>query len=420
MQGLYEDLRSTLTWFCREQREDFALVVACEQAETALIASVLQGLDQADGAGIYMVFGHKAVTPRAFVDVCVESVDMQRGGVNERRAERGDEPWPELPAGCRDASISGPDRMRLLLGYVRERVLPDTPIVLALIPTQIDDIEGYADLVMGLLPQRDIEPWMRCVRLVVSDGRERPFLVPRLTDPEPVGVSTYVADFSPQALEEGLAADAANGSLPPVQRGLALLQNASLDYAHQRYPQALEKYGLLYNLFDDHGQVGLAAMCLCGAGDVHRVVGQLDDAKLRYRQGLHLVREGQSPPVMLNLLMGVGHVCLEKQEYADAEQYWDLGARVAGAQLKNVTAMPDCMEYVGVARLAQADTAGAIGVWEGALEVIEEHPHPVRKVSILERMLAFAEQTNWDTKLGEYRQRLAVAKHELERSDASA
>lgn len=412
MQGLYEDLRTTLTWFCREQRESFGLVVCSEEPDVAMVASVLGGLDQSDSQSVYLTFGHRLVTARAFVDVCVEMVELQRRGIDERRGERGEEPWPAIPAECRDPALGGDVRIRHLLAYVRARVAVDTPIVLSLIPAELRDVDGYARMARALLPSPALEPWMRHVRLILRDARERPFLVPTLLDPEPDGVVVYTADFSPKALEEGLAADAARPSLPPRQRALALLQSAGLDFAHQRYVPALEKYGLLYNLFDDLREPGLAALCLCGAGDVYRRVGQLDEASLRYRQGLHLVREGQSPPVMLNLLMGVGHVCLEQQRFADAEQYWDLAARVAAAQLKNVMALPECMEWVGVARLGLGDSAGAIRVWEGALEVVEEHPNPTRKVSVLRRMVDFAEATRWEAKREEYRQRLAVAEHE--------
>ncbi len=420
MQGLFEELRGAMTWFAIEQRESFAMVLACEDVETVYVSSVLQGLDQSEASTIFMTFAHPVRTARAFVDVCVEMVEIQRQGVNERLADKGAEPWPELSGACRDPQLRGADRIRALLEYVRARVEPETLLVLTLLPTEIDDVPGYVALARELLPSPDLEPWMRNVRLFVRDARQTPFLLPELRDPAPDGVEVYVVDFSQEALEEGLASDASNEAAPPLQRGLALLQLAALDFAHRRYPQALEKYGMLYNLFDELGNPGLAALCLCGAGDVHRMAGHPEDATLRYRQGLEIIKEGQSPPVMLNLLIGAGTVSLDQEQYVDAEQYWDLAARVAGAKLKNVNAMPDAMEMVGVARYGQGNAAGAIGVWEGALEVIAEHPNPHRKESILRRMLELAEQERMEEAASGYRERHRIAAHELKQAGGDA
>jgi len=415
MQGLFEELRGAMTWFAIEQRESFAMVLACEDVETVYASSVLQGLDQSEAATIFMTFAHPVRTARAFVDVCVEMVEMQRRGVNERRADKGGELWPELSAACRDPNLSGATRIRELLSYVRARVEPETKLVLTLLPTEINDVSGYSALVRELLPSPDLQPWMRHVRLFVRDARETPFLLPQLASPEPDGVEVYVVDFSPQALEEGLASDASKEDADPLQRGLALLQLAALDFAHRRYPQSLEKYGLLYELFDRLDRPGLAALCLCGAGDVHRMADQPEEASRRYRQGLEVIKAGQSPPVMLNLLIGIGTLSLDQERFVDAELYWDLAARIAAAKLKNVNALPDAMEMAGVARRGQGNVAGAIGAWEGALDVIVEHPNAHRKESILRRMVELAEEKRLAA-ASDYRARHAIAKHELQQA----
>lgn len=187
-----------------------------------------------------------------------------------------------------------------------------------------------------------------------------------------------------------------------------MLQLAALDYAHQRLPQALEKYGHLANLFGELNEPGLVALCLSGAGDVHRRAGQLKEARQRYAKGAEVATQVEAKPVILNCMMGLGGTCLELGEYEQAETAWDAAARVAGS-LNNPYGVCDCVEQIGVARLAQSRTHEAVHIWEKALELIGEHPYGYREASILERMVELARQQGWSDHERAWAQRLAVA-----------
>ena len=94
--------------------------------------------------------------------------------------------------------------------------------------------------------------------------------------------------------------------------------------------------------------------------------------------------------------------------YEAARKAWDAAARVAGS-LNNPYGICDCVEQIGVARLAQNRTHEAVHIWEKALELIGEHPYGFREAAILERMVELARQQGWSDHERAWAQRLAVA-----------
>ena len=414
MRGLVEEMKGAIGWFAQEQREHFAMVLAYEEGDAPLVAQCLHGMDQADPDVCFLTFLHEARTERAYVDVMLELMGTRREVVNAEREGRGLPLVPEPPETCADFRRPAAERIRALLAWWRASLLePDQPVVLSLLPMKLDDPGVYERIVWDLLPARELAPWTRFTRVMLRDSRDTPFLEPRLHREPREATVAYSVDFSPKACEEGLAFDAGNPELTPKARGTAMLQLAALDFAHQRYPQALEKYGRLANLFADLGEEGLVALCLSGAGDVHRRAGQLKEARQRYAKGAEVATKVEAKPVMLNCLMGLGGACQELGEYQQAEAAWDAAARVAGS-LNNPYGICDCVEQVGVARLSQGRTHEAVHIWEKALELIRDNPYAFRATAILERMVALAAQQGWSDHERAWGERLAVARHEKE------
>lgn len=410
MRGLIEEMRNALTWFAQDQREHFAMVLSFEDSDAGMVHGAVQGLDQGDPAGLYLTFAHEARTERAYVDVMLELMNTRREAVNAERTARGRPEVPPAGRDCYDPSRTAPDRIRSILRWWRESLHdPQQPIVLSLLPGKLPAPEIYRSVVMGLLPFGALEPWTRYTRLIVRDRREEPFLAPVLRERRSDATVTYTADFSPKACEEGLAADAANTQLAPRDRGMAMLQLAALDFTHQRFLPALEKYGALANLFQDLGEKALIALCLCGAGDVHARLDQLREARKRYAQGAELATAIQAKPVLLNCLIGLGRTTYAMGEYQQAEAAWDAAARVAGS-LGNPYGVADAVEQVGASRLGQHRVHDAVLVWERALELIKQYPYGHREVSILQRMVELAAAQRWGDHERSYKERLAVAR----------
>ncbi|MCA9609130.1 MAG: hypothetical protein KC619_26195 [Myxococcales bacterium] len=353
MRGIIEELRESLTWFTQEQSDHFAFVVACEDSDTVALQSVLNGLEQVHRPSHYLTFMHEARTARAWVDVVLELMSSRMEAINAERRAREKETMPHCPVECYDHERPPHERLRMLLEWWRAGLGdPGIPIVLSILPTRIPDQEAYEQLLWGLMPCGELAPWTRHVRLIVRDRRSAPFVETQLDTRGVIATAAYTLDLSPQACEEGLAADAANPQLSPRDRGIALLQLAALDYAHRRFEPAMNKYGLLANLFMDMGEASLAALCACGAGDIHRRVGQLEEARLRYAQGVDQATATKAKPVLLNCLMGLAHTTAEMGEHKQSEVAWDTAAHVAGA-MGNRFAVADAAAEIGVQRRAQ-------------------------------------------------------------------
>lgn len=409
MRGLVDELKGALTWFVQEQREHFAIIVSYEDEDAAMVFGVLNGIDQSDPGTLVLPFAHEARTERAYVDVMLELMGTRREVLNAARAARGTALIPPPPFACLDAGRPGAERIRHILAWWRSSLTdPEQPIVLVLAPSALPNPEVYRQVVWGLLPFAGFEPWMRNLRLVIRDRRNEPFIRPLLRETPCDGVLTYTADFSPTACEEGLAADAANRGLSPRDRGMAMLQLAALDYSHQRFPAAMEKYGLLANLFSDLGEKALAALCLCGAADIHQRVGDLEKARARYLQGVETAAAAQAKSVVLNCLIGLGQTTYSMQRFTESESAWDAAARVAGS-MGNPYGVVDAVEQVGVARLARGRPREAVVVWERALELMAQHPYGHREVSMLQRMVDLAREQGAPER-DSYEARLAIAK----------
>lgn len=415
MRGLIDELQGALTWFTQEQHDHFAFCVACEDPDIIILQGVLNGLEQVHRPSHYLTFFHEARTARAWVDVAIELMNSRMDAINAERAERDREPIPHCPIECYDAELAPSRRVQLLIEWWRGGMLdPEIPIVLSILPTRIPDPEAYRELVWGLLPFEELAPWMRHGRLIVRDRRDGPLLEPHFAEHRVTATASYTADFSPKACEEALGYDAGNPQLSARDRGMAMLQLAALDYAHQRFEPAMDKYGRLANLFMELEEKGLLALCLCGAGDIHKRVGQLEEARKRYAQGVDHALAAEAKPVLLNCLIGLGQTTALMGEHAQSETSWDTAARVAGS-MGNRFAVADAVTELGTERLEQGRPTDAWKAWQRVLEYIdEEQPYLAREADLLQRMVDCAKDQRWTEQERELAPRLAIAKAKLE------
>ena len=62
--------------------------------------------------------------------------------------------------------------------------------------------------------------------------------------------------------------------MPVADRMQALLQLAGIDFAYQRYPEAIQKYKILNNYYAAHQAPVMQAVVLQGVGDALRRMQQ--------------------------------------------------------------------------------------------------------------------------------------------------
>lgn len=407
MRRKFEQLRQNLAWFV-DQRDNLVLVIDATEHEVPYTLKMLDGIEQVRESDVFLAFAHEASDANAYVDRVMADVRTQVQAVNGIREAESLSPWPELPFECRDLRTAPAERIKAMLRYVRAR-LPEGEhrVVLSLLPVVIENAEAYARVVGGLLPRQGLEPWMVGVRIIVRDEREQRFIIPHVERERIERVAIYEGlDFSPTGLARALREDAVDADVPEEERMMALVQLVTLDQAHLRLDETIERWGALFNYYKRSENVFMQALCLCSAAEALRQSGRPKEAKVRYQQGLAIAQDLSTLPVALTLLMGVGEVCLELQEWAEAEGYLDLADQVASKTFQ-ASAKCDIMDRHGVALLAVGRTAEARAKWRAAADLSREVGHPTRCESALEHLVGLFERARLPEEAKAHRRELA-------------
>ncbi|MFO7181264.1 MAG: hypothetical protein DIU78_021360 [Pseudomonadota bacterium] len=167
----------------------------------------------------------------------------------------------------------------------------------------------------------------------------------------------------------------------------ALMQLAGLDYAHQRYDAAIEKYSILFAYYASGNAKEMQAMCLQGIGDVLRRAGRLEEAKRRYQQGLAYSAESPAALITMNLCVAAGDVCFELGQIDEADGYFAIADKIA-SKLLNPSTKADCMEKQGIIQEMKGNRRGALELFRDAAQMCRDFEYPERLVSVLERLRA--------------------------------
>jgi tetratricopeptide (TPR) repeat protein len=379
-----DELKQTLSGFV-EQRESLLLVVSSADLEVPYVLKTLEGIDDTSPSDLFLTFAEPFTRAPEYAAAIMKHL---RGQMAVARAKGEGEPFPPLPAICDDEAAPPPARLRAAVDHVAALVPArgGHKVVWGLLPLHVADQEGYARIVGQFVPWRGPEPWMRGLRVVARDDRERPFLSPALRKNKAPGVLLYEMDMSPEALNDALVKGAGDRSLAPADRMQALIQLAGLDVAYRRYPEALDKYRRLYDFYAEHHAPAMQAVALQGVGDVTRRQGDRKGAKLRYQQGLTLAMQTQALPVMLHLTYAIGDVSLELGDDRDAEGFFGLAEKLAG-KLMNPYVKAQALEQQGIARTRLGDAAGALVAWRGADALCKAFSYHERRRSVLERLI---------------------------------
>lgn len=414
MKRKFDELRENLDEFV-EQNDYPALVVGCLLEELAYVTTFLQGLDEKHPEAYFLVFPQPFVTPAGYLDAVVESLHVQLAAAAEVRKERGEPAFPPLPAEVADGRLEPNTRLFALLQYLRS-LLPnerDHTVVVGFLPLECRDLGGYLGLMGTILPLPDVQPWMVALRIVIYDDRSHRALLTALRNAQAENVLTYEVDLSTPALTNALTVDAANTSLPVAERMAALMQLAALDYSYRRYPDAIQKYGVLYTYYESQQSPSMQALCLLGVGDTLRAAGSPVPAKEALQRGVALAMEHKALAPLLNLLLSLVGVCSELGQHADAESYADSGTQVAAAVL-NPFAYADLFQHKGDAQLAQGKLAEAMATYQRCEQICETYAYYYRWKLVLGRQIAWYESGHLTREASATRDRLMLVE-ELER-----
>jgi hypothetical protein len=410
MRRKFEELRENLFEFA-EQDEYTMLVVRCSSDELAYVLTFFQALEQTRDADYVLAFAQPFPSAAGYLNAVMDSVCQQVEAANLMRAEEELEPLPPVPEELLDQGKAPEQRLFGLLMYLR-CLLPneqDHRLHLGFMPLEISDWSSFVRLMRAIMPVTEVPPWMGAMRIVTWDDRQKRLLTEQMLACRTDLVLSFEIDLSTPALTDQLARDAADPTVPVMERMACLMQLAALDFSYKRYPDAIEKYGVLYRFYEEQEVPSMQALCLLGVGDVLRSVGKLPEARERLQQGIALATEANALPVLLNLLQSVTLVCMDLLELEEAESYADSGTKVAAALL-NAYSYCDFFELRGDTQIAQGKHGEGLLSYAKCEELCEKYEYTFRWASVLERQIQLFSGARMRTEEREARGRLDMVR----------
>jgi tetratricopeptide (TPR) repeat protein len=353
VQKLFEALTARLRAHV-VQRDDVALVVRCTDAEASVVLKALEEIDDASTAELFWIVGDEFHDAVSYVSGVVNAFAVKHGAVRMAMEQRGMQPWPLLPDALLDERRPPVDRLRELLVFSRALLpAPDGFLgVWCLIPLSIGDPDGHAALMAELVRHEFPLPWCHHLRLYVRADAVDPML-PALLAPQP-RIAWYEPDFSQPTIQRAIDEESADAALPLERRLQNVLMSASIDQAHQRYPDALQKYALLLKYYAGVRNPTMTALVLNAVGETQARLGNEEVAGLCFEQAFHPASQAAGPPlpVMLNIVLNLANLRMAQGRWAESESYYDAAQRLATAQ-RDPTTKLHAVENLGQCQYMQ-------------------------------------------------------------------
>ena len=400
MKASVEALTASLREFI-EQPDYPTLVLDATDSANVFPLKILSAFDRQDEENYYLLFPQPCAAASAYLDEIAKSVGAQIEIFGAELAARKLPPWPQPPLEMSDSRQPLERRLQAIIRFMGEHLPGAGSIAWAFLPGTLTDLAGYHALIAPLLLPSNVPPWMDRHRFLVRDQQATPYIVPRLFQEKNDRVLVFDVELDNARALSGLADTAGDGTQPPDDRMLAFYQLAAVDFAFQRYPEALEKYGHMFNYYHGTGNKSMQALCLTGAGDTLREAGKPEEALLRYQQSLAISCEEKNVPIMHGGTYGAGSTCLILGRDEEAEQYLDQANRLA-SKLNNPYAKCEAMEKLGIARFRQGKKEAAVDVWLKGKDLSKQFGNEERAKLILEHLIATCDQTGLASRRGEF------------------
>lgn len=318
MRRAIEQFRKRLIDFI-EQRDKLMLLVACPEAEAALMNKILLDQQNSSRNDLYYLIADDFLTSGQYVDAIVARMRREF----EAAEEMGDRSILPLPIGC-EKSLKTPtvSRLKECFSYARSLVEPSTGhrIVWCLSPGTIANLESFERLIMECVSNDSIESWMRglrlFVRLPVTNSIARPLASDPLVEVLPYAIPT-------NASEDELREDVSNPLLPVAERSSSLLQLGFIDMAHGRTDAAEKGLRESLSIAQQTNDLGMQALAMIGLGDTVRRQGDARKAKYWYECAIIPAGEGKQIMSLAMIAERLGAIAFEQARFEDAEFYYD-------------------------------------------------------------------------------------------------
>jgi len=318
MRRAIEQFRKRLLEFI-EQRDKMMLIVACPEAEAALMNKILLDQQNSSRNDLYYLIAEDFLSPDHYVDAIVSRMRREY----EAAAEMGDSSVPRLPIGCEKSSkTTAASRLKVCFGYARSLVDPVTGhrIVWCLSPGTIANLASFERLVKECVSNDFIETWMRGLRLFVRVP-ETNMLSRTLASAPLVSILPYAIPAN--ASEDELREDVSNPVLPLAERSTSLLQLGFIDMAHGRTDAAEKGLRESLSIAQQNNDLGLQAVAMIGLGDNVRRQGDVPKAKYWFECAIVPAGEGKQIMSLAMISERLGAIAYEQTRFEDAVFYFD-------------------------------------------------------------------------------------------------
>ncbi|WP_394845230.1 hypothetical protein LZC95_50405 [Pendulispora brunnea] len=412
-----EELNHVLSSFV-EQTDSFTLLLTTRDEEIPLVVRGLDSLDGESPSDVFFTDVTALENTRQYADQVVRNAWTQSEEANAERKSRGAPPLDPIPATCWAPDLAPAQRLAALIRHMASWLPKDGDhrLLVSLLPGDIRDRDGHAQLLGALIPFGGYEEWMKRVRLIVRDDGAAPFAHAALQKSGVKGVLLYTTNVTVGAIADATAREAENRELPPVHRINALLQCATFDVGLGRYEAALQKYGTLYTYYDKFQVHEMRALVVQGVGDVMSRIGRLPAAREKYLQALDIASNAKSVMMILHLCIAIGDLDMRMQAYAEAARSYGLGAQAAD-KTGNAFARADLLEKCGEAHAACGDMQGATQAWTASANAARDFAYDARLYSVLQRLRDLSSRAGYHELASDYERELVAVHQRLSGGD---
>jgi tetratricopeptide (TPR) repeat protein len=378
------------------------LVIGRTDAAVVFPSRILAAFDRQDEEAYYLLFPQPCADAGAYFGELLRTLKLQLEVFDRELASRALPPLAALPLEVEDSRQPGARRLEALVRHLGRQLPGSSPIVWALLPGELGDWAGYRQLIEPALANDGVPPWMDRHRFLVRDRRDAAQLGPELRARGNDRVLVLELELDAAHVSSSLAEAATDRTRPADERMFAFFQLGGVDMAFQRYPQAVEKYGVAHNYYASSGNRAMQALCLSSAGDCLRQAGDPKGALERYQQSLALSVDERSAALIRPGVHGAGLCCIDLGRHAEAEGYLEHSNQLAG-KLFDPFGKAEALEQLGVARYRQGKMSEAVDAWLSAKGLALEFGDTHRAGCVLDRLSAACDEQGLNERADDFR-----------------
>jgi tetratricopeptide (TPR) repeat protein len=408
MRKLLKQISDQLQAFIN-QRADLALVLCSAATEAVPVLKILEGLEEGSTSDLFWTFTDNFTDAGAYANAVVSGFANKHELVRLAMEKEQMAPWPAIPTQIISTETPPAQRLRMLAAFSRE-LLP-VPSggnnVWIFYPLEVANHTTFSAVMAEMLQHEFPFPWCHHLRFIIREDPAEHSLQ-KVLGGSP-RIQWYQPDLSVDAVNRSMEAEIADDELPLEERLNTLMVMAITDCAHNRLPQALEKYELLLRYHAPMGNHSMAAVALNGMGEVYEKMGDIDRANESFEAALIPGSHGDNPPIpiFLNVVLNLANLQRSEERWEDAEAYFDLAQQLATVN-RDPSLKIRSLENRGICQQRQGKLQEACKSWNDGLVMAAQLEDVELCRGLLERLREQYRGTGQIAKERELREQLAA------------